>query len=266
LHTALQQVTVPLRLEEVDCSSVHDAVRRDHFGCLRVLLAKEPAAALQLDEHGETPLHCVEHTLPRCHAVTAALLSAQPAAAVAAVINAVDRQQRTALQRVLFLTPTQYPRRRVCQQCLLVLCAAGADASTASLPRAVKNSCGRGRYYSLTGSSLVEAVLLTGDTEHSGSTEEQRRSAAAATARITALLQALQQGSLDVNDDCYLHMFAAAEYSDSVAALLACGANVHKGACLQVQVQLSGASTAVTSHSHAAKCLMYANLALQSLV
>jgi hypothetical protein len=83
---------VPLRLEEVDCSSVHEAVRKYHFACLKLLLAKEPAAALQLDENGETPLHCVEHTLSRrCIAVTAALLSAQPAAAAtAAAINAVD--------------------------------------------------------------------------------------------------------------------------------------------------------------------------------
>jgi hypothetical protein len=143
-HTITYQVPVPLRLEELDCSSVHETVRRDHFGCLKLLLAKGPAAALQLDEHGETPLHCVEHTLPRCHAVTAALLSAQPAAAVAAVIDAVDQQQRTALHKVVYQTSKQ--QQRVCEQCLHALCAAGADARVGT-----------------TGSSVAAAVLRTRD-------------------------------------------------------------------------------------------------------
>jgi hypothetical protein len=222
---------VPLRLEEVDCSSVHEAVRKDHFGCLNLLLAKEPAAALQLDEHGETPLHCVEHTLPRCHAVTAALLSAQPAAAVAAVINAVDRQQQTALQRVVHLTKAEWSGfdQHVCQQCLQALCAAGADARIAEVPTDSRY-CGYDNY-GMTGSTLVEAVLKTADSEHKGTPDEQRRSSAAAVARITASLRALQQGGLDVNDDaCYLHKCAVYRLTDSVTALLACGADVHKGA------------------------------------
>jgi hypothetical protein len=207
-HTITYQVTVPLRLEELDCSSVHEAVRKDHFGCLKLLLAKEPAAALQLDEHGETPLQCVEHTLPRCHAVTAALLSAQPAAAVAEAIDAVDQQQRTALHKVVYQAPKQ--QQVVCEQCLHALCAAGADARI-----------------STTGSSVAAAVVSTRDRGTGGAT-------AAASARITALLQALQQGGLDVNDDdaCLLYMCAAGEYTDSVTALLACGADVHKGELL----------------------------------
>jgi hypothetical protein len=197
-------------LEELDCSSVHAAVRKDHFGCLKLLLAKDPAAALQLDEHEETPLHCVEHTLPRCHAVTAALLSAQPPAAVAAVIDAADRQQRTALHKVVYQVPKQ--QQLVCEQCLHALCTAGADARI-----------------STTGSSVAEAALRTGGRNTSGTA-----ATATATARITALLQALQQGGLDVNDDgaCLLHMRAAGEYTDSVSALLACGANVYKGELL----------------------------------
>jgi hypothetical protein len=236
---------VPLQLEEVDCSSVHEAVRKDHHGCLKLLLANEPASALQLDEHGETPLQCVEHTLPRCQALTTALLSAQPPAAVAAVINAVDRQQRTALQRVVRMTRNEdsWPEQRVCQRCLRALCAAGADARIADVPAA--NSYGNERY-SMTGSTLAEAVLRTGTAERSGSdSEQQRRRAAAAVARISASLRALQQGGLDVNSDaCYLHMCTVAGLADSAAALLACGADVHKGACSQLVLQLSLARAA----------------------
>jgi ankyrin repeat protein len=221
---------VQLRLEEVDCNSVHEAVRKDHSACLKLLLAKEPAAALQLDEHGETPLHCIDHsTAPHCHAVTAALLSAQPATAVAAVINAADRQQHTALHRVVYQSSGKQSQQEVCQQCLKALCAAGADARIDGVPT-VSTSSYRG--CSSTGGSLAEAVLVAGTTEHRGSAEEQRRSSAAAVARITASLRALQQGGLDVNDDaCYLHMCAVRESTDAVTALLACGADVHKGAC-----------------------------------
>jgi ankyrin repeat protein len=227
---------VPLRLEEVDCSSVHEAVRKDHFACFKLLLAREPASALQLDEHGETALHCIDHCrTPHCHAVTAALLSAQPRAAVAAVINSVDRQQRTALQLV------EHKGGSVCHPCLQALCAAGADARTAGAPTADSYSK---EHYSMN-SSLVQAVLRSeGSARDSYSTEQQlRRSAAAAVARITASLRALQQAGLDVNaDDCFLHMCAAGEYTTAVTALLACGADVHKGACswlLQLQLILA---------------------------
>jgi hypothetical protein len=136
---------VPLRLEEIDCSSVQEAVRKDHFGCLKLLLAKEPAAALQLDEHGETPLHCVEHTLPRCHAVTAALLRAQPAAAVAAVINAVDRQQRTALQRVVHLTSAKWAListcvSSACKRCALLALTRASQTCLRTADTATMNS------------------------------------------------------------------------------------------------------------------------------
>jgi hypothetical protein len=130
------------------------------------------------------------------------------------------------------LTPTPYSRR-LCQQCLQALCAAGADASTAHLPLTARKDSSRG-HYSLTSKSLTEAVLLAElTTKHNGSTEEQRRSAAAATARITASLRALQQGGLDVHADaCYLHVCAAFRFTEAVTALLDCGADVHKGACL----------------------------------
>jgi hypothetical protein len=91
----------------------------------------------------------------------------------------------------------------------------------------------------MTGSTLAEAVLKAEDSKHSGSPAEQRRSAAAAVARITASLRALQQGGLDVNDDaCYLHKCAVYRLTDSVTALLGCGADVHKGECSQLLLPL----------------------------
>ena len=61
---------------ESDCSSVHEAVRRGHAGCLKVLLTADPASALAVDESGDWAGRHSKHssTTLHCHKLLAMLL------------------------------------------------------------------------------------------------------------------------------------------------------------------------------------------------
>jgi hypothetical protein len=130
------QVTDPLLITEMDCTTVHEAVFNDHAACLHFQLARSDIIPLSTsDEYkGSTPLHLINHgSTPFCYeAITAPLLASMPAAFVKTVINTrachVAIEPSTALHNTECFTLRHGSRIAMrYHYCVRALLAAGAD-------------------------------------------------------------------------------------------------------------------------------------------
>jgi ankyrin repeat protein len=197
-----KQAATTLQRSEIDCANVHEAVQRGHVGCLKLLLPETQATRALFDEHRETPLHLIDHSLTAvCHELTAVLLAA-PAIPVKAMLNAQDRSSNTALHHTVLTDSSSKgaapASSTVCYTCVNALLAAGADPT-------LSDHHGRSLL-----SRLMEAAELCDDAD---------------VAQCIRLVKLMQLAGVDVDESCCLHEVAAqTDSAGKVQVLLACGA------------------------------------------
>jgi hypothetical protein len=172
----------------VDCTSLRDAAKRGHSGCLTALLHSDTAIAStagELDSEHRTVLHDVHRTACDCAAITAALIAALTAQQqLTSTINLTNSRGFPALAYAVD-TQTIYGNR-VCHTCLQLLLAASATADRSALDSVLYDNC---------------------------SVEQQKLS-----------VQALVRSGLQL--DGALHEHAGhCSYPNAVEVLLACGAD-----------------------------------------
>ena len=98
---------------ESDCSSVHEAVRRGHAGCLKVLLTADPDSALAVDGNGDWAgllfTHC--DSTQHCHKMLAMLLEVSHSC-VNSLVSIVTRSSKCSvlLDRKVAVTHSLAPR------------------------------------------------------------------------------------------------------------------------------------------------------------
>eukprot|EP00953_Heterococcus_sp_UTEX-ZZ885_P025369 13788-Heterococcus_DN1.PRE.2 len=100
---------------EVDCETVHEAVRSGHVGCLTLLLSSDDYSSAEalFDAAQHAPLHYLQHNLDgSCYIITALLSSS-----TLAVKTAVTADDHSALVNTVQAT-TNTQAAVVCQSCL----------------------------------------------------------------------------------------------------------------------------------------------------
>ena len=111
----------PLRSDEVDCESIHDAVQKGHCSCLQHLCAATTGCKLNPNTDDHTPLDLIEHRSDgSCTALLQLLISNSTTEEIEdAVGHALGWDRDRSL--LIACTSTRGSEKHTCCSCLCVL-------------------------------------------------------------------------------------------------------------------------------------------------